>query len=333
VALACWPAAAQEAPANDWTRHIRLGVQVGLNISADFGLAGQFAVSGTAPGPAGVGGANHVYDDGYVLVDSTGNALGRTSYWGYESATQFDAGAQTLTFHSARSFTQNSSASVDGNPMVGLDLAFGGRIGRALGGEIGWDLGFGLLPITIQDDRALATTLTRTVHSFATGGIVVPDAPYNGGSSGVGPTIPDVATALPDDVIAGTITGDRELELMLYALRLGPTLQWQLAPRWSVQVSAGGSLGIVSGDYNFDETILLTDGSTAFNSGSSGATEVTFGGYASAMVMWRTAERADIYLGAQFMTLGKTQFSSGGRTAELDLSSGIYLMTGLNWPF
>ena len=56
---------------DSWTRHFRLGMQIGLNLKADFSLHGQFGISGSQPGPVGVGGVNHSYDDGYVLVDRT----------------------------------------------------------------------------------------------------------------------------------------------------------------------------------------------------------------------------------------------------------------------
>jgi hypothetical protein len=323
---------AQQGRADDWWRHFRVGMQLGLNISAEFTQSGQSGVSGNNPGPAGVSGANHFYDDGYVRVDDTGNAAGFTSFWGYESAGQHNAGAQTLTFHSARSFAQSGKSTVD-EAFVGFDLAYGWNLGPMLGGQFGWDLGFGLLPINAEDDRALATTARRTVHQFNTGGILLPDPPYNGGSSGVGPTIRDVATALPDDVVAGTITGTRELDVNLYSLRLGPTLQWQLAGRLAFQLSAGGAVGLVDGAYRFNETLRLTDGSTAVNRGSKDTTEVVYGGYASALLLWRAVTGADIYVGAQFMTLGNTKVSTGGREAELRLSSGIYVLAGINWPF
>jgi hypothetical protein len=323
---------AQQRSGDDWARHFRVGAQIGLNISAEFTQSGQSGVSGNNPGPAGVSGQNHFYDDGYVRVDDTGNAAGFTSFWGYQSAGQHNAGAQTLTFHSAQSFTQSGKSTVD-EAFVGFDLAYGWNLGPALGGWLGLDLGFGLLPIGVEDDRNLTTTARRTVHQFNTGGIVLPDAPYNGGSSGIGPTIPDVATALPDDVVAGTITGARELDVNLYSLRLGPTLQWQLGDRWAIQLSAGGAVGLVDGDYRFNETLRLADGSTAVNRGSKGTSDVVYGGYASALLLWRAVPGGELYLGAQFMSLGNTKVSTAGREAALRLSSGIYVLAGVNWPF
>ena len=296
-------------------------------------MSGQFGISGSDPGGAGVGRQDHFYDDGYVRVDQTGNADGRTSYWGYDNASQYDAATHTLTLHSARSFNASSSASRDDQPYLGLDMAYGGNLTRWARGMVGWELGFGLLPIHIEDRQELRGTFTRTVHRFDTGGIVIPIAPYHGGSSGLGPAIGDVATALPGDMIAGTATGSRALDVVLYNFRLGPTLHWELHRRLAAAISAGGALGIVSGDYLFDEKLVLADGGGAVNKGKMGMTDLVYGGYAAAVLMFHTNEKADLYVAAQYMTLGDSTISGGGRQARLNLGEGLYLAAGFNWMF
>src|ERR1041385_972660 len=67
-------------PLNDWSRHFRIGMLVGFNLKASFRLSGEFSVSGSQPGATNVSGLDHFYDDGYVRVDETGNALGKTIY-------------------------------------------------------------------------------------------------------------------------------------------------------------------------------------------------------------------------------------------------------------
>lgn len=61
--------------------------------------------------------------------------------------------------------------------------------------------------------------------------------------------------------------------------------------------------------------------------------DMVYGGYVNTTLMWRTKEKADLYIGAQFMTLGNTSVSGPGRSAELRLGRGIYLSAGINWPF
>jgi hypothetical protein len=318
-------------PLKDWTRHFRVGALVGINLEAEFKMSGQFTVSGSAPGEPGQPGLEHIYDDGYVRVDETGNAQGLTSYWGYQNASQYDA--QTLTFHSANSFTASGSAKSDDSPYLGLDVAYGGNLWRWGPTQIGWQFGFGFLPIKIEDNKTLNAEINRTVHSFSTGGIVVPAAPYNGGSSGIGPSILDVATALTEPSTNGTIKGSRTLEMSLFAFRLGPLLHWEFHPRWAASFSAGPAFGYLNGDLKFDETIVSADGGSASNRGSTGGSDFVFGGYVSATLMFHAEDHGDLYIGVQYMPLGSTTVSGGGREARLDLSGGVYFSAGINWPF
>src|SRR5262245_27789627 len=88
VALLALQAQAQD----DWARNFRLGMLLGVNVKADFKTGGHFTLE-TQPGK---------YDDGYVLMDNTGNAGGLTGNWGYENQNQHDT-PTTLMFHSSKS--------------------------------------------------------------------------------------------------------------------------------------------------------------------------------------------------------------------------------------
>jgi hypothetical protein len=333
VCLLLGLAAASANAQDDWTQHLRIGMPITFNVKADFHLSGQFNVSGSQPGPAGVSGVNHFYDDGYVRVDQTGNAQGFTSFWGYNNASQYNAGAQTLTMHSATSFNATGSASVNDSPFVGLDLAYGDdlwHLGRA---RIGWEAGFGLLPIKITDNSVLNATVNRSIFTFNTGGIIMPTAPYNGGPSGLGPTIHDTATAQAGDVVPGTVTGTRSLDVILYTFRLGPTVSFDLGRNFGILAGAGPAVGIVSGSYKFDETVITTGAGGGKNSGDIGLTDVVFGGYVNAMVTYELVPHGDVYLGAQFMPLGSANVSGGGREARLNLGGQTSFSVGFNWPF
>ncbi len=322
----------------DWSRHFRVGALVGMNIKADFKINGSFGVSGSNPGQTGEAGRgqNHFYDDGYVLVDDTGNGGGATTYWGYKNADQYNAADQTLTFHSANSYTTSGSSSVDGDMQLGLDLAYGGhlfRYGRAL---VGWEFGFAWLPISIKDSQQLDATATRTVHRFSTGGSSIPKHPYDGsfGSDGY-PTIQDIASLVDSNENAGTATvaGSRQLDVTLYNFRLGPTVHWELNRKLALSLSGGAAMGIVSGDLKHNETIVFSDSSTASNKGRTSNTELIYGGYVGATLMYHVEDQGDIYIGAQYMPLGRAKFGGGGRQATLDASGGLYFSAGFNWPF
>lgn len=311
-------------PNNDWTRHFRAGALVGLNIKAKFSMNGNFNISGSNPNSG-------IYDDGYVRVDDTGNAGGYTSYWGYQNASQLSG--TTLTMHSVTSFTGSGGGSGNDSPYLGLDMAYGDSYwywGRA---KLGWEIGFGLLPFHITDNQPMSVTATRSVFAFDTGGIILPNAPYNGGPSGIGPTILAARTQLADDSISGTVTGTRALDVTLYTLRLGPTLYWDLNEHIGLYASAGPAVGLVSGDLNYNETLLLSDGSSAHNTGSISGTDMTYGGYVNATLVYHVVENGDFYLGAQFMPMKDARISGAGREGKLSLGGQVYITAGIEWPF
>jgi hypothetical protein len=110
-------------------------------------------------------------------------------------------------------------------------------------------------------------------------------------------------------------------------------LHWEFARRWAVQGSAGGAVGLVTGEYKFDETITLASGSSSFNSGRIGTTEFVYGAYINGMVLFHVEEHGDIYAGLQFMTLSDSELDKDGRRARLDLGGAFSIIAGVNWPF
>jgi hypothetical protein len=319
----------------NWTRNFRVGLLLGVNVSADFNTGGQFGLGSQAGDPT-IPKTNHEYDDGYVRVDDTGNARNLTGYWGYENPSQF--ANNTLTFHKAESvdITSASSSGKDDSPYFGLDVAYGGTLRQSGRMRFGWEAGFGFLPISIKDSRPLFATSMGTIHTYPTetpdGPIIPPTAPYHGGSSGEGePLISDTGTAQAD-TSSGPLTGTRTLDVHLFTLRGGPTFYWHLHPRWAVSASAGGAVGLVTGDYRFDETVSFGTSSTHV-SGKFGKTEFTYGGYVSALALFHLQPDADLFVGAQFMPMTEVTFKQGGREARLDLGTGLYFTAGINWPF
>ncbi|MGA3282909.1 MAG: hypothetical protein ABSD57_00420 [Verrucomicrobiota bacterium] len=310
--------------ADDWTRHFRIGALVGMNISANFSMKGQFNVSGNNP-------ANGIYDDGYVRVDSTGDVGGGTTYWGYQSASQYNG--QTLTMHATTSFSASSSANEDGGLFPGFDMAYGDNLWYWKHARVGWELGFDLLPISITDNHPISATVNQSTYTFNVGNVVIPGAPYYGnpsGSSAMIPNTPPTVTSQP--LYNQTVTGTRSLDVMLYAVRLGPSFYWDLTEHVGMSVGAGPAIGIVSGDYKYDETITI-NGVGAHNTGRFGTTDMVYGGYVNATVMYHAVANGDIYAGVQYSPMSDANFSGAGREGRLNLGGQFYFTIGINWPF
>src|SRR5581483_244453 len=132
-----------------------------------------------------------------------------------------------------------------------------------------------------RDSSSFAASVNQSAYTFDTTGVVPPTAPYNGGPSGVGPTIHDTPTAAGTSTVPGTVTGSRQLDVILYTFRVGPTVTWDINSDFALMAGGGGALGIVSGNYKFDESIV-TSGGTAHNSGRIGMTKTVYGGYVNA---------------------------------------------------
>ena len=130
----------------------------------------------------------------------------------------------------------------------------------------------------------------------------------------------------------GTVVSSQSLDVTLYTMRLGPSFFWDLTERVGMSLGAGPAVGIVSGDYKYDETITAS-GINARNTGRISGTSLIYGGYVNAAVMYHVQNDADIYIGARYMPMGDATISGGGRSGRLNLGGQLYLSIGINWPF
>jgi len=315
------------ADTDDWTRHFHIGALIGMNISASFNEKGPFTIPGKNL-------ANGIYDDGYVREDNSGNAFGHTGFFGYNNASQYNSSANTLTFHSTTGYSLNGSgsSSADGGPFPGFEMVYGDNLWYWKHARVGWEAGFGLLPINITSSRSISATVSQSSFTYDTTGVVIPESPYQGGFNRQGePTIPSAPSATSTgDSFTGNIISTRTLDVMLYTLRLGPTFYWDLGEHVGMSLGAGPAIGFVSGDYSYHEIIPAT---LAKNSGSFGATDVTFGGYVNGTVLYHVDDNADIFAGVQFMPMSDATFSGAGREGQLNLGGQLYFSIGVNWPF
>lgn len=310
----------------DWTRHFSIGGVAALNVHASFGLSGNFNVAGHNV-------SSGIYDDGYVRPDNTGDFGGQTGYWGYQQAQQFNAADNTLTFHSANQFTGSESASVNDPIDAGFQITYGDTEFEWNRAKVGWELGLAFVPITIRDTSPVNVQVRDSSYVYQTGGIIPPGPGYQGGPSGLGePTIPDTYTTGSTTTNNGVLTGTRTLSSRLYTFRLGPWIYWDLNQRVGLSLGVGPALGLAQNTLTYHETIAYSGG-TAVNSGSQHSWAFIYGGYVNGTLIFHAPEKADIFVGAQYMPMSDVEVSGGGRRAQLDLGGQIYLSAGVNWSF
>jgi len=299
---------------------LSFGPRFGMNFKANFHNDAP-----VNPGLA-IGGVDHLYNDGYVLRDSSGNAGGLTWNWGYRNPSQVVG--DTMQFHAIQSDPANHKVSDD--PQYGVELTYQRVLGSLpflSSGHWGFEAAFGCTDLDLRDKAARVTTDT-----FQLSGVLPPGAGYNGTFGGPGALLGDLPTRTFASNIA-TLPGYQKLSGQLYSLRLGPFAEWNFTPQLSVAASAGLTLAPGSVDYDFAETTTLPGGATFVASGHSSKTELLYGPYVSATLRYDFNARWGVYAGAQFQSLNGLQQSIGTRTARLDQSATVYAVVGLSWKF
>jgi hypothetical protein len=317
---------AQEATASN-PNWFSFGPQFGLNLNARFNHLGN--VNSGSPGPATGGGDNRTYDDGFVKVDSSGNANGQTWNWGYQNAGQVQG--NTVTMHSSSS-SVNGSVDQNDDPQAGFDLAYGRRLGTVLGGQWGVQAAFDFTAISIHDTHPLSGTGTTISDAYSLGGVSAPPAPYTGGFNGPGPLLGDspTRTTASETIL---ITGSRTLDAQVYALRLGPYFEFPFGKHWSGRLGGGLALGVADTKYSYNETINFGGGQTVNNSGSSEGASFQAGGYLEAKLLYAVTPCTSLFAGAQFEDLGTFAHNAGNEQAQLDMSSTVNLLFGVQFNF
>lgn len=316
-----------EIPENP--NRLSLGPQLGLNFKAKFRNS-----TPVNPGP-GVGGVNHFYNDGYVLLDSSGNAGGLTWNWGYQNAAQVVG--DTMQFIAIGPATPAGFAGSDvtGDPQYGAELTyqrFLGSVGSGSSVHWGLEAAIGFTDLDLSENSSVTDPVMVTTDTFQLNGVTPPGAGYNGSFAGPGPLLGDTPTRI---TAAGTASAASQYELsgQLFGVRLGPFAEWNLTSKLRLGGSIGLALAPTSAEYEFTETTALAGGGTSTTAGRDSETEVLYGYYVSALLRYEFNERWGGYAGAQFQSLTDLELSAGSHTAELDPGATVYGMLGVSWRF
>jgi len=311
----------------DHSTWFSLGPQFGLNINGRFKYVGN--VSPSTQGPATGGGVNRSYADGYVNVDSSGNTGHQTWNWGYQNASQVQG--STLTMHSVSS-TVIGTLSRNDDPNPGFDLAFGRHLGTVLGGKWGLQGAFDFTTISIHDSQPGIGTATSISDAYSLGAVIPPQAPYAGSFNGPGSLLGDtpIRTMSSTTVL---ITGQRTLDAQVLAFRAGPYYEFPFGKRWSGRLGGGLVLAVADTQYTFNETVAFGNGMVFKNSGSGSGTELRAGGYLEGKLLFAFTPDTSLFAGAQYENLGTFSRTAGSEQAQLDMSSSVYVLFGVQFSF
>lgn len=307
-----------------------------FNVDVDFENFGVF----TPPGPTRLtpDGDAFNYDDGYVLTDSSGNLMGFTRYWGYDSASQLPGNGTILMHRSSSSGT--SVREVDDDPQLGGELTYERTFRRENNWSWGVGAGAGYLNVSIHDSGPTALFVSQTTDAYALpslegGGFVSPPpAPYYHGaelSAEGNPVIGATPLSSSTGTVLQTLGGKRIFDADIFTLRLGPYLEVPLGENLNLTLGAGAALAQISSDFEFTENVSIAGVPPAAGSGSD--KDVLVGAYVSGNVTYQINRSWGLFGGVQYQDVGKYKHRENGRTAVLDLSKTFFVVVGASYSF
>ena len=314
----------------------RFGVsyRAGFNISAEFKNVASVAHGPSdprGPGPATGGGIDRFYDDGYNRVDISGNKDGLTWFWGAKNQSQVQG--DQLLMHSSSASTIDSK-SVDADVSHGFELTYNRELGRGKKGNWAWGVegAFGWMNVSVGDNRPLSGGVKTIEDAYNLGGVGV-TAPYNGDYEGPGTLIEDAPNRTTTSNPNGTlVTGSRGFEADLFSFRLGPYVDLPINEKWSVGLSGGLALGVMDGEFSFDQ-LVAAGSSVTHQVGSVSHTDVLIGGYVSATLRYAINPAWSVFIGGQFVSLSDYTAKAGGQKVVLDLSATAFATAGVSYSF
>jgi hypothetical protein len=310
---------------------------------------------GALQSPAGVGSAgsfaDRTYDDGYVRRDpGTGIPSSIdpdvTWYWGYDNGGQYNAGAETLTFHrtGTEGYQKTLDAALDADDTM---AGYGAELVAGLplkDGTFSLALCLGLQGIFAADAALDGSTHEEGVgrldvqDTYDVSGVSIPSAGFRGtydGPFGTPPVIPSPvipnrptsrSSSLTDMKWSARNAISMDAKTDLLELWLGPRLALQASDRIAVNVTPKVSVNYVDVSVDRSESFVATDGagrSATLDSwtDSGSETEFIFGAGATAGVDVEITDHlfAGIWGGYEWVS-DEVDVTVGPNTVSVDAS-------------
>ncbi|RME92417.1 MAG: hypothetical protein D6766_10090 [Verrucomicrobia bacterium] len=308
-----------------------LNGRLGLNIGVRFADLAARPASAADPGP-NINGVPRTYDNGFVGVDSSGNAGGRTWYWGYQDAAQYDPAFGTLTYQATVNTGNDLTHTEDADPQGGFSLGYTRSLGHT--GRVSWGVSLigGWMAIDARDAVSVSSQEGTITDLYTLGSVVPPTAPYSGTVNGPGPAIPDRPTYRVSAVDPVDRSINRKLNGDIWNLQLGPTARIDLCRHAACTLGAGVSLALLDAKLSYAGTTTDPTGTTTVAGSRSDSTGAV-GAYVRAEVAAFLGRGWDVFAGAQWQYFDDLSLSHGPTRAEVELKDGIEVLLGVGYSF
>ena len=317
-----------------WKKNrISVSFKAVFNIDAEFVDPGStFALSD--PGPDTGSAEDRTYDNGYNLVDSTGNNHGGTIgtwYWGFSDMSQVSS--DNLVLQSTSSTASGRTTETD-EPYLGFEMTYNRELGVKGRVHYGVEGAFGFFNVWIRDTDPVPGETTVVTDTFSLNGYV-PTAPVQNPDT-FGPIIQS-SVSLSDNrqvsTTAGTgIAGSRTVDANVYGFRLGPYMDIDLGKDWYLTFSGGLAFAAIDSDFSLSESVSLPSGD-ALRAGDDGSTDWVVGGYVSGSVGYKLSQNIALFAGAQYEALGDIQENIEGKEMILHMGGAVAGVAGVSVSF
>jgi|GEM_PF-879280 len=294
--------------------------------------------------------------NGLFVGDYLSYTPGQTRYWRYLNQDQIVGNQVAMHLYSASSAGGSMPGIEDSSP-IGFDLQMTRRALRlSERTEINLALGIGLSTIKARNSGSVVSNLevmTDLYDIYGTAPSEVTTFPSYGPlrdgngniirENGVETTVPlqDVTAnrSFSTFANAAVIDGDWELKGAYYALRLGPQLRSHLTESFAISVGAGVGGAYVGTDFTSTETISSYFGGNRVLFGTVGVRDVAnhseyiFGFYGEATAEYWLTPRTALTAGVLYEGMGDYEQVVRGRTAKVELGSGLVARIGITTRF
>ncbi len=332
------PVPALEREPDEKLNRFGVSYRVGYHMTAAISRMAPFS-SAADPGLSTAPGISRVYDDGYVRVDSSGNAGNLTWNWGYSDPQQVST-ADSLEQHSySGSISSEAQRLGGGGPQHGFELTYNRQIshlgGKYDNGTWGFLAGLSRTEFGVHDSQTLSATLDTTTDTYPLGGVIPPLAPYKGSFNGPGPLISGVPGRGFSSVANGaSIIGQRSFEADIYGLRVGPYVEIPMGRYLSVSLSIGVAVGVVDSELRYDNTLVVPGSSVRLSqTGRSFDNDVVPGWYLDLNVNVPIYRSLSATGGFQFEGFDRYTHNSRYDRVDLNMVEACFFTVGLAYSF